>query len=68
METLFVLFASWVLLRAAGRLGVRGLASWKDSGRGALAVMFVFTGASHFSAMKHDFAAMTPPRCPTTCG
>ena len=64
METLFVLFASWGLLRAAGRLGVRGLASWKEAGRGALAVMFVFTGASHFSAMKHDFVAMIPAPLP----
>ena len=64
METLFVLFASWGLLRAVGKLGVRGLASWKDAGRGALAVMFVFTGASHFTAMKHDFVAMIPAPLP----
>ena len=30
----------------------------------ALAIMFLFTGLSHFSALKHDFAAMIPAPLP----
>ena len=45
-------------------LGVERLSSWRAAGRGALVVMFVFTGASHFTGMKHDFAAMIPAPLP----
>ena len=34
---------------------------WKDAARIGLAVMFMFTSASHFSNLKHDLAAMIPP-------
>jgi uncharacterized membrane protein len=64
MVSLFVLVISFVLLRGMGWLGVERLSSWRTAGRGALVVMFVFTGASHFTAMKHDFAAMIPPPLP----
>ena len=30
----------------------------------ALVIMFLFTGFSHFSSLKHDFAAMIPPPLP----
>lgn len=26
-----------------------------------IAIMFIFTGSTHFTDMKHDFAAMIPP-------
>jgi uncharacterized membrane protein len=64
MISLVVLGLSLVVLRAAGRLGIPGLASWRTAARGALAVMFAFTGGSHFTGMKHDFAAMIPPPLP----
>jgi uncharacterized membrane protein len=64
MEVLFVLTVSFTLLRGVGLLGVERLSSWRAAGRGALAVMFVFTGASHFTGMKHDFAAMIPDPLP----
>ena len=35
--------------------------AWRDAVRIGLAVMFVFTAASHFSPMRHDLAAMIPP-------
>jgi uncharacterized membrane protein len=35
--------------------------SWRDAARTGLAAMFMFTAASHFSALKHDLAAMVPP-------
>lgn len=60
MAVLIVLFASWFILRGIGTLGVSALASWQDSARYALAVMFVFTGITHFNKMKHDLARMIP--------
>jgi uncharacterized membrane protein len=64
MAPLFVLAAGWLLLRAAGRLGVEQLSSWRSAGRGASAGMFMFTGATHFSPMKHEYAAMIPEPLP----
>jgi uncharacterized membrane protein len=60
MAVLIVLFLSWLLLRSTGTLGVAALASWHDSARYALAVMFVFTAIAHFNRMKHDLARMIP--------
>ncbi|HEY0787929.1 MAG TPA: MauE/DoxX family redox-associated membrane protein [Thermoanaerobaculia bacterium] len=34
---------------------------WRDSVRIGLAVMFLFTAASHFSPLKEDLARMIPP-------
>ena len=64
MVSLFVLVVSFLLLRGAGLLGVARLSSWRAAGRGALVVMFLFTGISHFTGIKHDFAAMIPPPLP----
>ena len=64
MTSVFVLAISLLVLRGVGWLGVKRLSSWREAGRGALAIMFVFTGVSHFTAMKHDFAAMIPPPLP----
>lgn len=64
MAILIVLFVSWLCFRAAGALGVSGLATSVSSARYALAVMFVFTGISHFSRMKHDMARIVPRAFP----
>jgi uncharacterized membrane protein len=64
MVSLIVLVVSLLVLRLAGSLGVKGLSSWWAAGLGALVVMFLFTGTSHFTAMKHDFAAMIPEPLP----
>ena len=64
MVSLFVLVISFLLLRGAGLLGVERLSSWRVAGRGALVIMFLFTGTSHFTSMKYDFAAMIPPPLP----
>lgn len=37
------------------------LRDWRAAARLGLAVMFAFTGATHFTEMKHDYAAMVPP-------
>ena len=64
MLPLLVLLISWVLLRGVGALGVRWLAAWRDAGRGALLVMFLFTASAHFTSTKHDLAAMVPDPFP----
>src|SRR5215207_3743074 len=40
------------------------LCHWRDAGRGALVIMFLFTGIFHFTSMKYDFAAMIPAPLP----
>ena len=60
MAALFVLVVSFLLLRGLGLLGVRRLSSWREAGLIAVVIMFVFTGATHFTGMKHDYAAMLP--------
>ena len=64
MVSLFVLVISFILLRGLGWLGVKWLSSWREAGRGALVIMFLFTGTSHFTSMKYDFAAMIPDPLP----
>ena len=54
MLVLIVLLVSWVVLRGIGAAGVHALASWQDSARYALVVMFIFTASAHFNRMKHD--------------
>jgi hypothetical protein len=60
MIVVVVLFGSWLILRGIGALGVPALATWHDSVRYALAVMFVFTGAAHFNKMSLDVADEQP--------
>jgi uncharacterized membrane protein len=64
MASLFVLLVSFIILRGVGLLGVERLSSWREAGRGALVIMFLFTGISHFTSMKYDFAAMIPDPLP----
>ncbi len=64
MVSLLVLVASFIILRGVGLLGVKRLSSWRAAGRGALAIMSLFTGTSHFTSMKYDFAAMIPDPLP----
>jgi uncharacterized membrane protein len=60
MAPLFILLISLAVLRGVGFLGVRRLSSWREAGLFAVAIMFLFTGATHFTGMKHDYAAMLP--------
>jgi len=64
MAVLILLLASWLILRGAGALGVHALATWQDSARYALSLMFVFTGVAHFNRMRHDLVKMVPPSVP----
>jgi uncharacterized membrane protein len=60
MAPLFILVISFILLRGVGLLGVRRFSSWREAGLYAVAIMFLFTGSTHFSGMKYDYAAMLP--------
>ena len=64
MLVLIVLLVSWLVFRAVGAAGVQALASWQDSARYALVVMFVFSATAHFNKMKHDLARMIPAYFP----
>jgi uncharacterized membrane protein len=64
MLVLIVLLMSWLVFRATGATGVHALASWRDSARYALVVMFVFTATAHFNRMKHDLVRMIPAYLP----
>lgn len=60
----FILVISSLLLRGVGWLGVTYFNSWKQAVCVALSVTFLFTGATHFSEMKQDYAAMIPSPFP----
>jgi uncharacterized membrane protein len=64
MMVLGVLLISWLIFRAIGAAGVTSLATWHDSARWALAVMFAFTATAHFNKMKHDLVRMIPSYFP----
>lgn len=64
MIVLGVLFAAWIVLRVIGRFGVARLNSWRGALPYALALMFLFTAAAHFNAMRHDMLKMVPPWVP----
>ncbi len=64
MLVLIILLVSWLVFRGIGAAGVHALASWQDSARYALVVMFVFTAIAHFNKMKHDLARMIPEYFP----
>lgn len=64
MEPLLALLISWLVLRLIGWCGVRWLARWQTSLRGAVAVMFTMTGVVHFVGMRQELIAMVPPGLP----
>jgi len=60
MAVLILVLGSWLLFRLVGVFGLTAFATWQDSARYALAVMFLFTSSAHFTRMKHDLANMIP--------
>lgn len=64
MIPLIVLVAVLLLARAVGHFGVKPLDSWPAATRVGLAVMFGFTAAAHFNAMRADMVRMVPPWVP----
>jgi uncharacterized membrane protein len=64
MAVFVVLFASLLVFRLLGFIGVTAFDSWVVSARVALATMFLFTAMAHFTRMKNDLIAMVPPALP----
>lgn len=64
MVSLIVLVVATLLVRGIGWLGASWFSSWRNAVRVGLAAMFTVTGASHFTSMKDDFAAMIPAPLP----
>jgi uncharacterized membrane protein len=50
-----------LFVQIAATLSARFFTSWRDAARIGIAVMLLFSGASHFSGLRHDMAAMIPP-------
>lgn len=50
-----------LVVQIISTLIARRFVRWKDAARIGLAVMFLFTAATHFSSLKYDLAAMIPP-------
>ncbi len=65
MAPFLILVVVTTTLRGMGALGIASLSSWQVTVRFALAAMFVFTGVTHFTSMKHDYVAMIPEGFPT---
>ena len=65
MIPFYILIAALPLLRALGACGVKRLASWRGAAAGAFAIMFCFTGITHFTEMKADYQAMIPSPLPS---
>lgn len=64
MVSLIVLVIGLVVFSGLGFAGVSGLDDWQTVVRVALALMFVFTGLSHFGKTKYDMVKMMPPVFP----
>jgi uncharacterized membrane protein len=64
MQVLFILFASLILYRALGVVGIAVFATWIGAARAALATMLAFTATAHFTPTRRDLIAMVPPSLP----
>jgi uncharacterized membrane protein len=64
VSVLIILFGSLAVFRGLGLAGVSFFATWLTSARVALATMFLFTAASHFTPMRKDLIAMVPRELP----
>ncbi|PTA45725.1 DoxX family membrane protein [Micromonospora sp. RP3T] len=64
MAPLIALLAGTATARIAGLLGVHALDGWHPALRVGLALMFLLTGAAHFTSRRADLVAMVPPTLP----
>jgi len=64
MQVLFILFASLLLYRGMGVVGLAMFATWIGAARAALATMLAFTATAHFTPTRRELIAMVPPGLP----
>lgn len=64
MIPFYVMLAAIALARLAGALGFPRLDDWHAATRAGLCVMFLLTGAAHFTATRGDLVRMVPPQLP----
>jgi uncharacterized membrane protein len=64
MAPLIVLVVATLVARLLGLAGLGNLRDWRAAIRVGLAVMFCFTAAAHFNAMRPDLVRMVPPQVP----
>ncbi len=64
MAPFILMLISLLVFRGFGALGLSLFASWQDSTRYALALMFLFTATTHFTGMKEDLVKMVPSIMP----
>jgi len=64
MQVLFILFASLLLYRGMGVVGLAMFATWIGAARAALATMLAFTASAHFTPTRRELSAMVPPGLP----
>jgi uncharacterized membrane protein len=64
MAVLIVLFASLLVYRGAGALGLHWLDSCQTAARCALSTMLLFTASAHFTRMRDDLVRMMPASFP----
>ena len=68
MVSLIVLALGMVIFRGLGFAGITAFEDWQTVVRFALALMFGFTGLSHFTRTKNDMVKMVPPVFPRPLG
>jgi uncharacterized membrane protein len=61
---LYVMTAAIAAARGVGALGWTPLDGWHAATRAGLCVMFLFTGAAHFTRTRIDLVRMVPPQLP----
>jgi len=64
MVPFYLFLATTLLLRVLGLAGIEGFFTLKEAVRCGLALMFVFAGSLHFTAMREDFERMVPAWVP----
>src|SRR5437879_1604395 len=64
MLPLLLVLAAASLFRLLGTAGIGPWGSWRRAVVPAVSLMFVVTGAAHFTPMKEDLARLVPPNLP----
>jgi uncharacterized membrane protein len=60
MVPFYLLIVATLAFASLGRIGVELWGTWQEAARYGLAAMLVFTGVTHFTAMREDYARMVP--------